>query len=67
MCIGMCIGEKRKTREMAFGVALLWFVLLPSPLQKYPNVFIPKHFSRPYVMALVILLQRSDTADGATW
>ena len=33
MCIGMCIGEKRKTREMAFGVVLLWFVLLPSPLQ----------------------------------
>lgn len=31
MCIGMCIGAKRKTHEMAFGVALLWLVLLPSP------------------------------------
>ena len=38
MCIGMCIGAKRKTHEMAFGVALLWLVLLPSPLQISPLV-----------------------------
>lgn len=40
MCIGMCIGAKRKTHEMAFGVALLWLVLLPSPAPEFFDVIL---------------------------
>lgn len=40
-------------------------VISLRPLQNSPNVFIPQLFSDSCVTALVILLQRGHTADGA--
>ncbi|EFF9718646.1 hypothetical protein GIB53_21570 [Escherichia coli] len=67
MCIEMCIGLILEHVEMALLLVSWLVVLFPSSLQNSPNVFIPLSFSKPYVTALVILLQGVHTADGATW
>lgn len=61
----MCIGLILEHVEMALLLVSWLVVLFPSPLQNFPNVFIPRYFSISYVTALLILLQRGHTADGA--
>lgn len=65
MCIEMCIEFILELANAPLLLVLLLVVSFPSPLQKLPNVFIPQPFSDSYVTALVILLQRGHTADGA--
>lgn len=65
MCIEKCIESILELANVPLLLVLWLVVLFPSPLQNFPNVFIPLSFSKLYVTALVILLQRGHTADVA--